>query len=199
MIKNNLNIQEIFSEAWDKTKKNYWFLFCLFIVSAIVMSVLQHVKLLNFVVGIFIGIAALTISIIIARGHTPKYEDLFKSFKDYKITLNYFLASIIYMIVIIIGLLALIIPGIYLAIRLQFYKFLVIENENMRPVDTLKESYKITEGHFWDLLVFMVVIIVMNLIGAIPFGLGLVITIPITAIASAILYKKLVTHHISVE
>lgn len=195
MIKNNLNIQEIFSEAWVKTKKNYWFLFCLFVVSTIIIGLTQHTELLAFIVSIPIGIATLTIAILIANGHIPKYSDLFKSFDNYKITLNYILASTLFMIIVLLGLLALIIPGIYLAIRLQFYKFLVIENENMRPIETLKESMRMTKGHFWDLLGFVIVILVMNLIGAIPFGLGLIITVPLTIVASALLYKKLLPHH----
>lgn len=195
MIKNNLNIQEIFSEGWDKTKKNYWFLFCLFVGSTIVIGLTQHSGLLNFLISIPIGIATLGISIIIANGHTPKYGDLFKSFDNYKITLNYFLSSIIYIIIVLIGLMLLIFPGIYLAIRLQFYKFLVIENENTKPIEAIKESRKITEGYFWSLLYFMFIIIVINLIGAIPFGLGLIVTIPFTVVTSAVLYKKLHSHH----
>lgn len=195
MIKNNLNLQEIFSEAWIKTKGNVWFLFCLFIVSTIVVGVTNHMPFLSFIVSVPVGIAMLTVAIIIANGHKPKYEDLFKSFDDYKITLNYFIASIIYMVVIIAGFIFFIIPGIYLAVRLQFYKFLVIENKNKSPTEILKESYKMTEGHFWELFSFIIVIVVINLIGAIPFGLGLIITIPLSVIASAVLYKKLLPHH----
>lgn len=195
MIKNNLNIQEIFSEAWIKTKNNYWFLFCLFVVSTIIIGLTQHSDLLAFVVSIPIGIATLTIAILIANGHTPKYGDLFKSFDNYKITLNYILASILFMIIVLLGLFVFLIPGIYLAIRLQFYKFLIIENGNVRPVEALKESMRMTKGHFWDLLGFMIVILIMNLIGVIPFGLGLIITIPLTIVASAVLYKKLLPHH----
>ncbi len=196
MIKNNLNLREIISEAWNKTKKNYWFLFCLLIASFIISSAIHHIFLLNYILDIFIGVAVLTIAILIADGNTPKYEDIFKSFKNYKITLNFFLASILCMITIIAGLIVFILPGIYLAVRLQFYKFLVIENENMSPIDALKESYKMTEGHFWYLLNFIVVILVINLIGAIPFGLGFVVTLPLSLISGAVLYKKLLPHHI---
>lgn len=199
MTKNNLNIQEVFSEAWVKTKKNFWFLLLLVIATMFISAVVEDYELLGVLIGIPLGISILTVSIVIANNHTPKYSDIFKSFDTYKITLNYVIASIIYFAIVAVGLLALIIPGIYLFIRLQFYKFLIIEDENKNPIDAIKESYKITEGNFWDLLFFMLVIVIMNLIAVIPLGLGLIITIPLTIVASAVLYKKIHTHNHTVH
>lgn len=198
MIKNNLNIGEIISEGWDKTKKNFWFLFCLMVTSVILMAITQYSEILDFILGIPLGIATLTIALVIVGGHTPKYEDLFKSFKNYKITLNFFITSILCIMIIVLGFVFFIIPGIYLAVRLQFYKFLVIENENMSPVGIIKESYKMTEGYFWKLFGFIVVMVVINLIGAIPLGLGLIFTVPLTLISGAVFYKKLKPHHIHI-
>lgn len=186
---------DIFDSAWSKTKENAWFLFCVFLIAVVIMWATKFLPVIGSLISIFIGISVTAVSIVIASDRTPSYEDLIKSFRNYKITLHYILASILYAIIIVLGLIVFILPGIYLAIRLGFYKFLIIENENLKVVDSLKESMKMTDGHFWKILGFMAMLIIINVLGAIPFGLGLIVTIPVSIIASAVLYKKLAMQH----
>ena len=184
----NFTISQIVKESWSKTKENAWYLFCVFMVAIILMGASP-------LSSIFVGISIITISLVIIRNETPVFYDLVKSFKNYKILWHYFLASLLYMLILIVGLVALILPGIYFGIRLQFYKFLIIDNENLKPMDALKASMKMTKGHFWKLFGFMIVIMFINIIGIIPLGLGLIVTIPLTTLAYALLYKKLTVGH----
>lgn len=64
----------------------------------------------------------------------------------------------------------------------------------MTPVQAFKESMRMTDGKFWKLLGVLALFIIVNIIGAIPFGLGLIVTLPVTILASAHLYKKLEFH-----
>lgn len=195
MTKYNFSIKEILSSAWSETKKNAWFLFCVFVGTLVLSMITRHLMFINFIVSLVAGIALTTVSLVIAHGKTPVYSDLTKSFHSYKITLNYVLATILYCIAIALGFVAFILPGIYLAVRLGFYKFPVIDHENMNVIDSLKESMRITKGNFWKIFGFIITLVIINILGAIPFGLGLIITIPVSLLSTAILYKKLSAHH----
>ncbi len=183
--------KEIFSGAWAKTKENAWYLFRVMILAAVIMGAGRFLFILSPIIDFFVGIAIITISLVIMNGHTPTFHDLLKSFKNYKISWHYFIASIFTLILIIVGTILFIIPGIYLAISTQFYKFLIIENEDMKPSAAIKESMKMAKGHFWKLLGFIIIIVILNLFGALLLGVGLLITIPLSLLAHANLYRKL--------
>ena len=108
-----------------------------------------------------------------------------------KIFVNYIIASIATGVVVIVGLILLVIPGIYLAIRLQFYKFLIVDKGDIGPIESLKESWKMTKGYAWNLFLFLILIALLNILGVILFGVGLFVTIPISLLSYAILYRKL--------
>lgn len=183
--------KEIFNSAWSKTKEHAWFLFRAFLIAVLIMGAGKFLFILSPFIDLLVSIAILTISLIIAHGKTPVFSDLLRSFENYKITWHYLLASLLSVIIIGIGILLLVLPGIYLAVRLQFYKFLIIEHENMGVIESLKKSMAMTQGKFWKLFGFMILVILFNILGLIPFGLGLIFTIPISILAHAFLYKKL--------
>ena len=105
--------------------------------------------------------------------------------------MNYLISAILAGVIVLAGLLLLVVPGIYLAIRLQYYKFLIVDKENISPVMALKESWRMTEGHTWNLFLFMLLIILINFIGAMLLGIGLFVSVPVSLIAYAFLYRKL--------
>jgi uncharacterized membrane protein len=85
---------------------------------------------------------------------------------------------------------AIILVTLYYAIRLQFYRFLVVDDENLKAIPALKKSFAMTEGNFWSITLFLLSLTVLNIIGAMLFGIGLVITVPVSTIAYALVYRK---------
>ena len=226
MINHNFTLQNVFKEAWSKVKAHAWYLFIVFFISATIMAALARTGILEGLACIAVSIAIITVSLMIVDGHTPTCNDLFKHFKSNKVPWNYTVASILYILVVLLGfgsivallgtlaiatspmslgftplsyvtiaLCALVfLVTLYYAIRLQFYKFIVVSDENVRGMDALKKSYHMTGTGFWKLVAFIIVVIIMNIVGAIPFGLGLIVTVPVTLIAYTIVYKKYAHH-----
>lgn len=95
---------------------------------------------------------------------------------------------------VIIGTSLLLLVGAYYAMRLMFYKLFILDNSSIKAIDALKHSFSLTQGHNKSLITFSVLSIVFNTIGMLAFGLGLIITIPITVTAYAAIYKKLAHH-----
>lgn len=86
--------------------------------------------------------------------------------------------------------LLLLIPVVYLAVRYFLFPFFVLDKD-MGPIEALKASAKATEGHRWFLCLLLLVLTLLNIGGAILLGIGLLFTIPISALALTWVYRKL--------
>ena len=81
-------------------------------------------------------------------------------------------------------------PCFYMWIKIQFFSYFIISKE-LGPIEALKKSYEITEGQSINLVLFFMILIMINLIGLIPLGLGLVITIPFSLVATGVMFTVL--------
>lgn len=88
----------------------------------------------------FIGV-----SLKLCDGNKPHYSDLFK---QYQLLENFIIAYVIYLILILIGYILLVVPGIYLLNKYFFYSYLIVD-KNIGPIESLKKSGNITKGKIW--------------------------------------------------
>lgn len=96
-----------------------------------------------------IEIGALWALLKAVRGRPPEVDDLFFAFRH-----NYLaavLTPLLAALIVFFGLLLFVLPGLYLALRLSFVGFLVVD-EGMGPLDALAESWRRTDGRVWALL-----------------------------------------------
>ena len=89
-------------------------------------------------------------------------------------------------------ILLLLVSGIILALKFQFYDYFIIDKE-LGIAESIERSGKITEGALWELFLFAIVLIGINILGALCFGVGLLVTIPISMVAMAHVYRQLQT------
>lgn len=99
----------------------------------------------------FVAFGAITVTISdICLGNTPSvrrsYAKLFKG----RLWLHVFLTGLLQMVVISLGILLLVVPGVILAIRLQFSSIAVVL-ERVWGRTVLKRSLALTKGQFWRL------------------------------------------------
>ena len=99
-------------------------------------------------------------------------------------------ATILVAIVVGLGMLLLIVPGVILGLMFLFTTYIVIDRER-GPIDTMKDSNAITRGYKWQLLGFVLVLALVNLAGAMALGVGLLVTVPVTLLAFAYVYRIL--------
>jgi uncharacterized membrane protein len=103
---------------------------------------------------------------------------------------HYLLASLAVGIAVFIGLVLLIVPGIYLALRFLFVPYLVVDRK-LGVGAAFTESSRMTEGRKWQLLGFVLLLILINIVGALLLLVGLLVTMPVTMIALAHAYRTL--------
>lgn len=103
---------------------------------------------------------------------------------------TYGVTIFLFWVATILGLVALVLPGLVIGARL-FLAPVVVIDQGRDPIAALRHSWELTEGHVIPLLTFGAMLLVMNLLGAIPFGLGLLVTIPVTFLAVVDVYRRL--------
>lgn len=137
--------------------------------------------------SIIIRIGYTKIFLRIYDGESPKFTEIFQ---EYRTFWKYLGVCILSVLAFVGGLLLLIVPGIIWAVRFSFSSFIVVDTK-IGPVAAMKESYAITKGKFWELLFFWLSIGIFNLLGLILFGIGLLITVPVSTLASIYVYREL--------
>ncbi len=190
--------KEALSFGWTQIKKNFWFLTLFTLISFVAQLVLGDEK--GDVAWIVVTqVAAITANTFLMyvftvfglkalKGEAFSWGDL--SDIDWRLFGVFFLASVLSAIIYVIGFVFLIIPGVIAAVRLNFFGFAVIE-EGLSAVDSLKRSWAITKGRFWEIFFLGLVLGLVNVLGLIALGVGLLVTVPLTLVTTAYVYDRL--------
>lgn len=139
-------------------------------------------------IQLYLAVGFIKIMLLLIDDRHTEVADLFNNFHLF---LSYFIASVLYGLGVLIGLLLLVIPGIFLAIRLQFYPYFIIEQKDSALV-SLKKSFNLSQNLSLELLLFGIAVIVLNALGLLFMGIGIVFTYPLTTMATAVIYKGLI-------
>lgn len=192
------SIKETIKYGWNKSKEHLELaLFTTLLILAIggLISMIDDrsqsdFSLFGFIAVIFMIIIRIGYTKIFLRiydGESPQFTDIFQ---EYKTFWRYLGVSILSSLAILGGLILLIIPGIIWAVRFSFSPIIVVDTK-IGPIAAMKESYAITKDNFWKILWFWIIIGLINFLGLIFFGIGLLITIPVTTLASIYVYREL--------
>lgn len=180
--------------------KNLSLLTLIYLASEIVILFLQYVVMpneselfyngLGFIFSVFNMGLALGMARIMLNIHDGVEYKINYIFQEFHYLPRYFVASVLLAILILIGLIFLILPGIYIAITCQFFYFFIIENDS-KIIDSLKLSMQIARKYFWQLLLFELACLGLNILGLAALVIGIFITLWITALANVFVYRKL--------
>lgn len=96
----------------------------------------------------------------------------------------------LYWLAVAVGLCIFLIPGIVLGVMLGFAPFLVLDSE-LPALAALQRSWELAKGALYDLILFWLVVLGVNLLGLMALGVGLFLTIPTTMVATAWVYREL--------
>ncbi|MBU6389307.1 hypothetical protein KGQ71_02205 [Patescibacteria group bacterium] len=144
-------------------------------------------SLAGYLVNILVSVGLINVALQIARGQAPRWQDLIA---HDRVILRYIGGAIIYGIMVIVGLLIFIFPGIYLTLRYGLFRYFIVD-KNSPVLDSFQQSSVITNGVKWNLLAFYIVLGMINVIGALFFMTGLIITVPLTVMAEVHIYRQL--------
>ncbi len=196
--------KEAIKFGWEEFKKNLWFFIGAMLIIAVISGISSYASkgmeraplfgsLLNIasvIFGIIVQIGLIKAILKVVDGQKPSFDDLFSESRYF---LRYVGASLLYGLIVIGGLLLFIAPGIIWGIKFQFYKYLIVD-KNMGVLESLKKSAEMTKGYTWELFLFGLVMFGITALGALAFMVGLVVAVPVVAIATAFVYKKVLPY-----
>ncbi len=204
---------ECFKEAWELIKNDYWILFLIFLVGAMIGGASLYILIGAMLCGIF------NAYIKKIDGKPVSFEDLFKGF-------SYFAPSILLVIVIIVPSLvmmgiiyapfivalamgsklsqdeffALLAGGFVLDFfvslivisfhTLLFFAFPLLVDRNLSAFEAMKTSAKAVWQNLGGVVGLILVGAGINLVGALACGIGVYFTVPIVFAGNVLAYRK---------
>jgi len=209
MIK-SFSKREAIQFGWETTKNNLGFFISLLVVIILWQTAISVVEnfvaktnffskivlyLIYFSASVLINIGLIKIALRFCDKEKGKISDLFS---QYHLFFNYLFAWLIYSLIVFIGILLFIVPGIIWSIQFLFYPYFVVD-KGLGPIQALKRSSILTKGIKWDLFVFSLMLLGINLLGALFLLVGLFVTLPVSWVALAFIYRKLLVQAEIVE
>lgn len=144
--------------------------------------------LFEFIGGIFdMGIMRIRLDIV-----DIKRSNLSRIFSCSNLALKHFLATLLFWIIVLSGLIFFVVPGVLLAVRLSFYRAILVET-GCGPLQALKQSFCLTRGFFLPLLwtALIGVALVAPFLRGDIFMLTAFFTIPFLWLYQAFIYRSL--------
>jgi uncharacterized membrane protein len=202
-----VKIGDYFSRGWEIFKPFAWG----FIVFTVVMAAISVVvgmlpsplgnggfgedgsvgiisTLYNILVAPVLGVGSFFVAFQIARNRPYGFSDFFNGFKKY---LPIFLTALVSGLLIFVGMILLLLPGIYLAVSYTFAQPLVID-KNLEFWSAMETSRKLITKKWFSFFGLLLLIGLLNIGGAILCGVGLLVTIPYSTCIVVAAYEDIV-------
>lgn len=200
----NFSISQCFSVGWVRFKEHPWFFIGLNLLLWVVAGIsgyltdivyvdieptrsLTDLLCTVFYYWVMFGFIALTLRAI--DRETLSWDQFLKMDRRF---ISYVIGLLLYGVMVIIGMIAFIIPGIYLAIRYGFFWYGIIDGHK-GVMESFQESARITDGVKWQLILFALASMGVIFLGMLVLGVGVLVAIPVTMLASAHLYRVLLS------
>ncbi|MCZ3389642.1 MAG: hypothetical protein LH645_11110 [Actinomycetia bacterium] len=139
------------------------------------------------VVGLILAMGLIRAALAVVDGRTPEVGMLFQP----EGFVPYLVASILVGLAVGVGLIFCIIPGLILAFLFAFYGYGIVDGRAEDGIESMKMSWNLVSSNVGALLLLFVLVILINLGGALLCGIGLLFTYPLTAIAVAYAWRTL--------
>jgi uncharacterized membrane protein len=189
-------VGETYAYAWDVLRERFpelllaalaWIAFA--VVSVVLHSGSQRLTafLWDTLVMVPLNFGALGIYLRAARGESFEIGDLFAAFRGRWATVLG--THVIFVVLVGVGCAFFVVPGIWIASRLSFVAFLVMD-EHETAMGAVRESWDRTEGHSWRIVRLWLVGLSLSVAGAVLLGVGVVPAAVWAHLAFAALYVR---------
>jgi uncharacterized membrane protein len=198
---NNFSVGASLHYGWETFKKRVWFFVGAFLLLGVIewlLGALGQASQNDKPLYALVYLATIVLSVLIDMGVNAFLLKTYDNLETVSINdlwhpqpfWQFLGVALLSGLAIVVGLILLVIPGIIVILMFMFAKLLVIDR-NLGPIEAMKESVRITKGHLWELLALYIVLFILNVIGAILLFVGLLVSIPVSALALVYAYRTL--------
>jgi hypothetical protein len=151
----------------------------------VVVWLVLHLAFFVFFSGLMVGLHRIALETV--NGKAPKLANLIALLGRGP---TFLLAFCIYSAVVVVGLVLLVVPGIYVAVRYALFGQVLATTSRTAP-QALRDAAVLSDGRWWTLFPLLLMALLLNLAGLAFLGLGLFITFPVSLLATSDLYRSL--------
>jgi hypothetical protein len=90
------------------------------------------------------------------------------------------------------------IPVTYFTIRLCFVVCFIVDQDSGAS-ESISQSWTLTKGHFWFIFVLFLIILGLNILGAMALFIGLLFTVPFSSVIIIMAYRTMVNSYTDEE
>ncbi|RYD31404.1 MAG: hypothetical protein EOP85_22795 [Verrucomicrobiaceae bacterium] len=141
----------------------------------------------NHLISMFLSLGFVRIGLNIASGHEFSVSMLFGEGKKLIPAVG---AGILYSLMVVIGCLLLIVPGVYLAIRYGQYMNAMVDR-NLGVMESFRYSSSITTNNRWNLFLLAILCFLIALAGVVALCVGVVFAVPVAWLSTVVAYRWL--------
>ena len=183
---------EILSRSWDALSSKWLLAIGIVLLHTIVNGVVGSIGfgLGTLALGGALSFGMSRTMVLIYRGHTPQVETYFDGFKHYLPTLISFL---LVSVIVLVGIVLLIIPGVVAAIGLSQTFYVLQDQPELGAEGAIRESWRLTwtNGNMLKVFLMGFVIFFVTLGGLLALGVGLLFAVPLVSVMAGGLYEEL--------
>ena len=139
-------------------------------------------------VGVFLLLGLTSYFMKIARGEDPEFTELFSKGN---IFIKAFLSAFVAGLLICVGFIALIIPGIILAYAYTMINYIYIDNPETGIIDAVRQSRVMMKGHKFQLFCLWLSFLGWIILGLFTFGLLYLWLLPYMQVSQAVFYDSI--------
>jgi uncharacterized membrane protein len=178
---------EFIGQAWELVKPHWVVLGAMFLIIGVMGAVPYVGPFLSFIVGstLMVGINRAALGML--AGRKPEIEMMFGGFDRFG---QAFLAALVIGIVVGIGLVFLIVPGIYIWLMWSMTNLVIAETQQDFWT-AMQTSAALTKGYRWEIFCLCLALIPICLLGLLACCIGIVVAQAIGTVAFALVYRFL--------
>lgn len=196
MREKHFSIPSLLKEGWELTKVNIGFLvvYQLILLTAAFLFNFHNIswkmapiQIMGLLI-IILGKMGLYQSILLmTKGLKAGFDQFYSNWHQLA---SWIFANFIFGLCFTLGLLLLLFPGCYFLARFGLFPFFILDKK-LGPLKALGEAGKATNGITWHIFLLFLACFGLNILGLLLFGVGILITIPVTLFALATVYRRL--------
>jgi len=186
-----VKIGELLREAFDIFKKNPGGYIGFFILTMLISGALGFIPLVgtlvNWVISPALSFGYVIVSRKIKYNEPYTFSNFFDGFHKFG---PLFVGTLLAALMIILGFICLVIPGIYLAVCYSFASYFIWYNMDNGYWDALEKCRKFITKRWWQVFVLFLAILGVNILGVICLVVGLLVSIPVSIISIYVFYEN---------
>lgn len=178
---------EFIGQAWELVKPHWVPLGAMFLIIGAMGAIPYVGPCISFIIGstLLVGVNRAILGML--AGRKPEIEMMFGGFDRFG---QAFVAALVIGIIVPIGLVFLIVPGIFLAIMWSMTNLVIAETQQDFWT-AMQSSAALTKGYRWEIFCLCLALIPIYILGLLACCIGVVISQAIATVAFALVYRFL--------